>query len=101
MCSGAGLKGLLSLGTTVIICGPSCRETMMKITELRKIEKRVLKMVGKEVTPISTTELLTKYHDDELDPDSLRRAVWNLVGEAKLAYTEDRRLVIAAAADPA
>jgi hypothetical protein len=73
----------------------------MTSTELRKFEKQVLKMVSREATPISTTELLTKYRDDELDPDSLRRAVWNLVGEAKLAYTEDRRLVLVAATDPA
>jgi hypothetical protein len=58
-------------------------------------------MVSKEAAPISTTELLTKYHDEELDPESLRRAVWNLRGEAKLDYIEDPRLVLAAAADPA
>jgi hypothetical protein len=70
------------------------RETWMTVTQLEKIENRVLRWIRTEARPVSTSQLLDKYGQSrEVSPEELRRAVWNLVRDGKAEYTNDRRLV--------
>ena len=65
----------------------------MTATEIRSLQKRVLELLARRGRPSTTTELLRdQRRGQEISPESLRRAVWQLVGDGKISYTNDRRI---------
>jgi hypothetical protein len=67
----------------------------LTVTQLERLESKVLRLLRNEARPISTTDLLGKHGDSAMiSPEDLRRAVWNLVRDGKAEYTNDRRLIV-------
>lgn len=60
--------------------------------ELRTTEKRVLAWLVAAKSPVSTSELLDSHAGEHMSPVALRRAVWSLIDQGKVAYTPERRL---------
>jgi hypothetical protein len=66
----------------------------MSKPEVRRAEEILIRVLKNSPKPLSTGELLQRRVRTKVSAAAVKRAVWNLVDEGKIKFTNDRRLMV-------